>query len=189
MNAAVPSPEDLPMLFEDSYLVAVPKRPGLLVHPGAGHRTGTLVGMLIASGRPLSTLGGEERAGLVHRLDKDTSDVFFTAKDDATHVGLARQFKERLTWLLCCGRLALWPGLSAPRRPSCWRGRGATHDEAHGLACFALSPPKDRGRDAYIAPVPPDIGRVLKAPFGDDWPKNPARREWKDERESWDLSR
>lgn len=91
-----PQREELPILYEDPYLLAVAKRPGLVVHPGAGHRTGTLVSLLLASGRRLSTIGGPERAGLVHRLDKETSGVLLVAKDDWTHAELARQFKERL---------------------------------------------------------------------------------------------
>lgn len=88
-------PGDLDILFEDEYLLAIAKRPGVVVHPGAGHRSGTLVNILLASGRRLSSYGGPERAGLVHRLDRDTSGVLLIAKDDSHHEVLARQFKDR----------------------------------------------------------------------------------------------
>ncbi len=91
----VAPPGDLDVLFEDDHLLAVAKRPGVVVHPGAGHRSGTLVHVLLASGRALSSVGGPERAGLVHRLDRETSGVLLVAKDDTTHEALARQFRER----------------------------------------------------------------------------------------------
>ncbi len=90
-----PEPGDLDILYEDDYLLAIAKRAGVVVHPGAGHRFGTLVHRLLASGRCLSSVGGPERAGLVHRLDRETSGVLLVAKDDRTHEALARQFQER----------------------------------------------------------------------------------------------
>jgi 23S rRNA pseudouridine1911/1915/1917 synthase len=94
---AQPSPQagDLDILFEDEDLLAVNKRPGLVVHPGAGHQSGTLVNQLVATGRSFSVIGGEDRPGLVHRLDRDTSGVLVIAKSDAAHVALAAQFKNR----------------------------------------------------------------------------------------------
>jgi len=88
-------PEELEVLFEDGHVLAIAKRPGLVVHPGAGHRSGTLTDILKRSGRVLSTIGGPDRPGLVHRLDRDTSGVVLVAKDDRTHEALSRQFKER----------------------------------------------------------------------------------------------
>ena len=86
---------DVPVLFEDESVLVIDKRAGLVVHPGAGHRSGTLTDMLRASGRTLSVIGGEDRPGLVHRLDKETSGVMLVAKTDAAHEALARQFKDR----------------------------------------------------------------------------------------------
>jgi len=90
--------EDLPLeiLFEDDDIVAVNKAPGMVVHPGAGHRGGTLVGALLhhCAGR-LSGIGGVVRPGIVHRLDRETSGVLVAAKQDAAHQALARQFKDR----------------------------------------------------------------------------------------------
>ncbi|NIQ93687.1 MAG: RluA family pseudouridine synthase [Desulfuromonadales bacterium] len=89
-------PEDIPLdiLYEDSDLVVVDKPPGMVVHPAAGHASGTLVNALLHHCRDLSGIGGELRPGIVHRLDKDTSGVLVAAKSDAAHQGLGRQFKE-----------------------------------------------------------------------------------------------
>jgi len=83
------------ILYEDEYIMAINKPAGIVVHPGAGHMSGTLVNALLASGRRLSTLYGEERAGLVHRLDKDTSGVLLVAKDETAHERLVKAFQQR----------------------------------------------------------------------------------------------
>ncbi|PLY03238.1 MAG: RluA family pseudouridine synthase [Desulfuromonas sp.] len=89
-------PEDIPLdiLFEDPYLIVINKPAGMVVHPAPGHGSGTLVNALLHHCRDLSGIGGSLRPGIVHRLDKDTSGVMVVTKDDATHQGLARQFKE-----------------------------------------------------------------------------------------------
>jgi 23S rRNA pseudouridine1911/1915/1917 synthase len=89
--------EDIPLdiVFEDRHLLVVDKPAGLVVHPGAGHRSGTLVNALIAHCKgELSGIGGVERPGIVHRLDKDTSGLLVMAKTDAAHQGLARLFAD-----------------------------------------------------------------------------------------------
>ena len=91
----VPEPMALDILFEDSDLVVVNKEPGLVVHPGAGHATGTLVHGLLAHCDDLSGIGGELRPGIVHRLDRGTSGCIVVAKNDFAHESLARQFAER----------------------------------------------------------------------------------------------
>jgi 23S rRNA pseudouridine1911/1915/1917 synthase len=90
-------PEDLPLtlLFNDADVVVVDKPAGLVVHPGAGHPTGTLVHALLHHVDDLSGIGGEQRPGIVHRLDKGTSGVMVVAKNDAAHQELARQFHDR----------------------------------------------------------------------------------------------
>lgn len=90
-------PEDLPLpiLFDDADVVVVNKPAGLVVHPGAGHPTGTLVHALLHHVKDLSGIGGETRPGIVHRLDKGTSGVMVVAKNDAAHQELARQFHDR----------------------------------------------------------------------------------------------
>lgn len=85
----------LTILYEDDSLIVIDKPAGLVVHPGAGNRSGTLVNALIAHcGKSLSGIGGVARPGIVHRLDKDTSGVMVVAKTDAAHRGLAAQFAD-----------------------------------------------------------------------------------------------
>ena len=90
-----PEPIPLDIRFEDRYIVAVNKPPGLVVHPGAGVKCGTLVNALLAHCSDLSGIGGVMRPGIVHRLDKGTSGLLVVAKTDRAHVGLARQIAER----------------------------------------------------------------------------------------------
>ncbi|MDX2250926.1 MAG: RluA family pseudouridine synthase [Nitrospira sp.] len=103
----VPKPEPLALqgeaiplevLFEDDHLLVLNKPAGIVVHPAPGNWTGTLVNALLhhfqTSGGTVSTIGGKERPGLVHRLDKDTSGVMVIAKTDQTHRHLAAQFKH-----------------------------------------------------------------------------------------------
>ncbi|MFZ3014776.1 MAG: RluA family pseudouridine synthase [Nitrospira sp.] len=115
----VPKPEPLSMkgeaiplevLFEDDSLLVLNKPSGIVVHPAPGHWTGTLVNALLhhfqTSGGTMSAIGGKERPGLVHRLDKETSGVMVIAKTDTAHRALAAQFKlhtitrvyEALVW-------------------------------------------------------------------------------------------
>jgi 23S rRNA pseudouridine1911/1915/1917 synthase len=87
----------LDILFEDDALLVLNKPPGIVVHPAPGNWTGTLVNALLhhfqTSGGTISTIGGKERPGLVHRLDKETSGVMVVTKTDAAHRALAAQFK------------------------------------------------------------------------------------------------
>ena len=85
--------EEIPLdiVYEDDFLLVVNKPAGLVVHPAYGNMSGTLVNALLAHCNSLSDVGGEKRPGLVHRLDKDTSGLLVVAKDDVTHVALARQ--------------------------------------------------------------------------------------------------
>jgi 23S rRNA pseudouridine1911/1915/1917 synthase len=95
--AAEPKAEDiaLDIVFEDDDLIVINKPAGLVVHPGAGHETGTLVNALIAHcGASLSGIGGVKRPGIVHRLDKDTSGLLVVAKNDAAHQSLSAQFAD-----------------------------------------------------------------------------------------------
>jgi 23S rRNA pseudouridine1911/1915/1917 synthase len=90
-------PEAIPLdiLFEDEDLLVVNKPAGMVVHPGAGCATGTLVHALLSHCRHLPGIGGVERPGIVHRLDRDTSGVMVVAKTDAAHHSLSAQFKAR----------------------------------------------------------------------------------------------
>jgi 23S rRNA pseudouridine1911/1915/1917 synthase len=90
-------PEAIPLeiLYEDDDLIVINKPAGLVVHPGAGQRQGTLVNALLHHFPKLSGIGGKERPGIVHRLDKDTSGCLVVAKNDAAHRGLSEQFEKR----------------------------------------------------------------------------------------------
>ena len=90
-----PEPIPLQIVYEDEYLLAVDKPAGMVVHPAAGHSSGTLVNALLAYCPQVADVGGVDRAGIVHRLDKDTSGVLLVAKDSETHAALQRQFKHR----------------------------------------------------------------------------------------------
>ncbi|HEY4312106.1 MAG TPA: RluA family pseudouridine synthase [Pirellulales bacterium] len=94
---ALPKAEDIPLeiLFEDRWLAAVNKPPGMVVHPAKGHWSGTLTAALQFHFDHLSSAGGPTRPGVVHRLDRDTSGVILIAKDDQVHRLLALQFEER----------------------------------------------------------------------------------------------
>ena len=89
--------EDLPLniLYEDDDVVAIDKPAGLVVHAGAGHTHGTLVNALLHHFGSLSSVNGELRPGIVHRLDRDTSGVLIAARTDAAHQALALQFQTR----------------------------------------------------------------------------------------------
>ncbi|MCY1014278.1 RluA family pseudouridine synthase [Pyxidicoccus sp. MSG2] len=95
--AAVPLAEELPLavLHEDKDLVVVDKAAGMVVHPGAGHASGTLVNALLHRVKDLAGVGGELRPGIVHRLDKDTTGCLVVAKNEQTLVGLQKAFKTR----------------------------------------------------------------------------------------------
>ena len=85
----------LPILYQDPDVVVIDKPAGMVVHPGAGHASGTLVNALLHHVSDLSGIGGERRPGIVHRLDRGTSGVMVVAKNDAAHQELARQFEDR----------------------------------------------------------------------------------------------
>jgi 23S rRNA pseudouridine1911/1915/1917 synthase len=90
-------PEAIPLtiVHEDASLIVIDKPPGMVVHPAPGHSGGTLVNALLHHCDDLAGIGGVERPGIVHRLDKDTSGLIVAAKTDACMQSLTRQFKER----------------------------------------------------------------------------------------------
>jgi len=97
LKDAAPAPEnlDVPIVYEDPDVVVVDKPAGMVVHPAAGHDSGTLVNALLHHVDDLSGIGGERRPGIVHRLDRGTSGLMVVAKNDAAHQELARQFHDR----------------------------------------------------------------------------------------------
>jgi 23S rRNA pseudouridine1911/1915/1917 synthase len=94
---AAPEPEELPLriVFQDQDVVVLDKPAGMVVHPAAGHSSGTLVNALLHHITDLSGIGGELRPGIVHRLDRGTSGLMVVAKNDRSHQDLARQFSDR----------------------------------------------------------------------------------------------
>jgi 23S rRNA pseudouridine1911/1915/1917 synthase len=94
---AEPLPEDVPLdiVYEDEHLLVVNKPAGMPVHPGPGHARRTLVNALLAHCPELPGIGGVQRPGIVHRLDKDTSGLIIVAKTEKAHAALSRQLKDR----------------------------------------------------------------------------------------------
>ena len=90
-------PEDIPIeiVYEDSDVAVVNKPHGMVVHPSAGHTSGTLVNALLYHVKDLSTINGVVRPGIVHRIDKDTSGLLMIAKNDKAHQALAQELKEK----------------------------------------------------------------------------------------------
>ena len=105
-TALIPEQMDLDIIFEDEEIVLINKQSGLVVHPGAGNPSGTLVNGLIHHYNSLSDLNGHIRPGIVHRLDADTSGIMVIAKTNQAHANIAAQFQNReiqktysaLTW-------------------------------------------------------------------------------------------
>jgi 23S rRNA pseudouridine1911/1915/1917 synthase len=114
-----PEAEDIPLdiIHEDDDIIVIDKPKGLVVHPAAGHETGTLVNALIAHcGASLSGIGGVKRPGIVHRLDKDTTGLMVVAKNDRAHASLTAQFADHgRTGALRRGYMAFVWGV--PNRP------------------------------------------------------------------------
>lgn len=107
--AILPEPIPLDILYEDHDIIVVNKARGMVVHPAAGVTSGTLVNALMAHCQDLSGINGELRPGIVHRLDKDTSGVMVAAKNDAAHIDLAEQIRNktahRVYWALVHGNI------------------------------------------------------------------------------------
>jgi len=136
-------PEEIPLdiLFEDKSLLVLNKPPGLVVHPAAGNEAHTLVNALLhhCAGE-LSGIGGVARPGIVHRLDKDTSGCLVVAKNDETHLALAKQFAARAVGkiynAILCGKLARDSGeiRAAIARHPTHRKRMTVRDDNSGRA-------------------------------------------------------
>ena len=127
LRAPVAQPQDLPLsiVYEDDDLAVIDKQEGMVVHPGAGHPDGTLVNALLHHLDGLSGIGGVERPGIVHRLDRGTSGLMVVAKHDAAHQALAAQFADKTA-----GRTYLALCLGAPEAEEgtvrSWLGRHRT---------------------------------------------------------------
>jgi 23S rRNA pseudouridine1911/1915/1917 synthase len=145
---AEPVAQNIPLVipYEDEHLIVIDKPAGLVVHPAAGHESGTLVNALLGHcGDSLSGVGGVKRPGIVHRLDKDTSGLLVVAKTDAAHQGLAALFADhgRTLPLTREYRALLWGG--PPRMKGSVDapiGRHGTHRERQAIVHG------ERGREA-----------------------------------------
>lgn len=135
--------EDIPLdiLFENDDLIVVNKPAGMVVHPAAGHASGTLVNAILGYDPELEGIGGEERPGVVHRLDKDTSGLILLAKNERAHRWLQDQFRLRKVEKTY---LALVDG--KPPTPSgrveAYIGRDPSHRRRMAIV------PESRGREA-----------------------------------------
>ena len=151
-------PQEIPLdvLYEDGDLLAINKPPGLVVHPAPGHSSGTLVNAILHHcGETLSGISGEQRPGIVHRLDRDTSGVLIVAKTDRAHESLARQMKKRSV-------VKEYVALAAGR-PKLRKGE---------IALAIGRDPKDRKKmKGFRTPAPPSIreARTLYA-IEKEWP-------------------
>ena len=118
-------PLHLDILYQDADIAVLNKPPGMVVHPGAGHASGTLVNALLHHMDDLSGIGGELRPGIVHRLDRGTSGVMVVAKNDAAHQELARQFHDREIEMEYIA--LVWGVVQAGRRIDAAIGRDASN--------------------------------------------------------------
>lgn len=152
--------ENIPLdvLCEDDDLIVINKPAGLVVHPGAGHKEGTLVNALLHHCPNLSGIGGEERPGIVHRLDKETSGCVVIAKNDAAHRNLAKQFADRAVTKIY---LALAVGRLSGNRGVIENAIGRHPVHRTRMAVVAA----DRGRTArttwrVLAEISPDLSLI-----------------------------
>lgn len=161
-------PEELPLsiLFEDEALLVLDKKPGMVVHPGAGNEEHTLVNALLhhCAGQ-LSGVGGVARPGIVHRLDKETSGCLVVAKNDETHLALSSQFASRKVGktyeAIVCGELERGTGhvrAGIARHPS-HRKRMAVHQEG-GREAWTSYSVLERLRSATLVQAVLHTGRT-----------------------------
>ncbi|MBC8507035.1 MAG: RluA family pseudouridine synthase [Anaerolineales bacterium] len=94
-SSLIPEAVPLDMVFENDDVLVINKKAGMVVHPSAGHSSGTLVHAVLAHAPEIEGVGGEKRPGIVHRLDKDTSGTIILAKNDRAHRWLSDQFQDR----------------------------------------------------------------------------------------------
>jgi 23S rRNA pseudouridine1911/1915/1917 synthase len=161
-----PEPEPLPLaiLYDDADIVVVNKPAGMVVHPAAGHAAGTLVNALLHHVRGLSGIGGTERPGIVHRLDRGTSGVMVVAKHDAAHRELSRQFHDREVEKEY--QALIWGTVQAGRRLDTPIGRSARHRlkmtgrSARGRTAVTDIVKVDKLRGVSLVRVRPGTGRT-----------------------------
>ncbi len=96
IDTIIPENIEIDIIYEDSNIMVINKKEGMVVHPGAGNYSGTLVNALLSLRPEIAGVGGEKRPGIVHRLDKDTSGIMVIAKDNKTYLELQKQFSRRI---------------------------------------------------------------------------------------------
>jgi 23S rRNA pseudouridine1911/1915/1917 synthase len=160
-------PEDIPIkvIFQDAEVIVIDKPAGLVVHPGAGHPSGTLANALIHHFPEVALIGSEERPGIVHRLDRDTSGVMVVARTPRAYDSLVRQFKMRVVWKTYLG--LAWGRVSAPEGKLSWP-LGRHPKKGNMISILARSPKKAETffqvqqtfRDTTLLEIRPVTGRT-----------------------------
>jgi 23S rRNA pseudouridine1911/1915/1917 synthase len=166
--AAQVAAEKIPLkiLYEDADLIVIDKPAGMVVHPGAGVESGTLVNALVYHFNELSQKAGRARPGIVHRIDKETSGLLVVAKNDSSHERLSDQFRDRLVFklyvALCYGRLTRERGEIAARigRSPHNRTRMAVLSGGAGRAAHTLFEVADRFQQFTLLKVQIKTGRT-----------------------------
>jgi 23S rRNA pseudouridine1911/1915/1917 synthase len=155
-------PGPLTVLFRDDHLLIVSKPAGMVTHPTASRRSGTLVNRLLGLGVPLSTVGGPDRPGIVHRLDAGTSGLLLVAASDAAHVALTEMFRRHA---VDRRYLALVRGIPAHRTflvdaPLERRGARIVVRATSGKEASTLVQVRDELEGAALVEVRPKTGRT-----------------------------
>jgi 23S rRNA pseudouridine1911/1915/1917 synthase len=161
-------PEQIPLdiLFEDDNVLVINKPAGMVVHPAAGHGRGTLVNAVLGHDPELEGVGDEQRPGVVHRLDKETSGVIVIAKNDAAHRDLQRQFHDREVEKTYLALLDGAPPTDTGRieaaigRDPRDRKRMAIVAEAHGRAAVTEYRVREKFRAHTLVEAHPLTGRT-----------------------------
>ncbi len=159
-------PEAIPLdiLFEDKTLLVLNKAAGMVVHPSPGHYEGTMVHALLHHCQDLAGIGGRERPGIIHRLDKDTSGVMVVAKTDEAHRDLSRQFKdhsiERTYLAIVCGRVKKGGKISLAIGRDRINRKKISSRTAHPREAETHYSVKERFKTATLLEVSPQTGRT-----------------------------
>jgi 23S rRNA pseudouridine1911/1915/1917 synthase len=134
-------PENIPLkvIYQDADIIVIDKPPGLVVHPGAAHPSGTLANALIHHFPEVALIGCEERPGIVHRLDKDTSGVMVVARTPRAFESLVGQFEKRVVWKTYIG--LAWGRVSAAEGKFSWP-LGRHPKEGQKISVHTRSPKK-----------------------------------------------
>ena len=164
ISSVIPEKIDLDIVYEDEDILVVNKPSGMVVHPAPGHMTGTLVNALMYHYQTLSTINGENRAGIVHRIDKDTSGLLIVCKNNFAHRNISEQIKDkrakRTYWAIVTGSIGHNLGkIDAPI--------GRDPDNRQKMAVVATGKPAvthfrvlDRFRDFTLLELDLETGRT-----------------------------